>query len=227
MLNIDDYSINDYRQLRMSLRLNKGMSFFKIYIKTVSSSFTPNRVVCSAEKAGLTGSAGSEEKEHRHQPRSLEGPCAEQRCSSAAMHRLRTTYARLRPLTAAPHTAKTLSQPRLFSVESGLRTLQPARHLNSSVTAEPFLNGTSSNYLEEMYYAWLEDPKNVHKVLYTTWKLSKKKKTASILLHTTLPCPSPRPSEMFVPLCSDCILHTEKRSLTPNACICICKEGQR
>lgn len=175
MLNIDDYSVNDYRQLRMSLRLHKGMSFFfQIYIKTVRSSFTPNRVVWAAEKAGPTGSAGSEEKEHLHQPRSLEGPCAEQRCSSADMHRLRTTYARLRPLTAAPHTAKTLSQPRLFSVESGLRTLQPARHLNSSVTAEPFLNGTSSNYLEEMYYAWLEDPKNVHKVLYAIWKLSKK-----------------------------------------------------
>lgn len=166
MLNIDDYSVNDYRQLRMF--------FWKIYIKTVRSSFTPNRVVWAAEKAGPTGSAGSEEKEHLHQPRSLEGPCAEQRCSSADMHRLRTTYARLRPLTAAPHTAKTLSQPRLFSVESGLRTLQPARHLNSSVTAEPFLNGTSSNYLEEMYYAWLEDPKNVHKVLYAIWKLSKK-----------------------------------------------------
>lgn len=175
-----------------------------MYIKTVRSRFTPNRVVWAAEKAGPTGSAGSEEKEHLHQPRSLEGPCAEQRCSSADMHRLRTTYARLRPLTAAPHTAKTLSQPRLFSVESGLRTLQPARHLNSSVTAEPFLNGTSSNYLEEMYYAWLEDPKNVHKVLYAIWKLS-------VLLHTPLPCPSPRPSAMFCPLCSDCILHIGRK----------------
>lgn len=145
----------------------KGMSFF-LNIKTVRSSFAPNRVVCTAEKAGLTGSAGSEDKEHLHQARSLEGPCLELSCSSAGMHLLRTTYARLRPLTAAPRTAKTFSRPRLLSVESGLRTLQPARHLNSSVTAEPFLNGTSSNYLEEMYYAWLEDPKNVHKVLYAT-----------------------------------------------------------
>uniref|UniRef100_A0A8C2L4U6 2-oxoglutarate dehydrogenase complex component E1 n=1 Tax=Cyprinus carpio TaxID=7962 RepID=A0A8C2L4U6_CYPCA len=31
------------------------------------------------------------------------------------------------------------------------------------VAAEPFLNGTSSNYVEEMYYAWLENPKSVHK----------------------------------------------------------------
>lgn len=86
-----------------------------------------------------------------------------ERCSSAGMHRLRTTCARLRPLTAA-HTARTSSQPRPPAVEKGFRTLQPRRHLNSSLTAEPFLNGTSSNYVEEMYYAWLENPKKVHKV---------------------------------------------------------------
>uniref|UniRef100_A0A4W6EZU0 2-oxoglutarate dehydrogenase complex component E1 n=1 Tax=Lates calcarifer TaxID=8187 RepID=A0A4W6EZU0_LATCA len=81
------------------------------------------------------------------------------------MHRLRTTVARLRPLTAA-QTAQSLSQPRPLAVEGGLRTFQPARRLNTSVAAEPFLNGTSSNYVEEMYYAWLENPRNVHKVLY-------------------------------------------------------------
>uniref|UniRef100_A0A4W6F263 2-oxoglutarate dehydrogenase complex component E1 n=1 Tax=Lates calcarifer TaxID=8187 RepID=A0A4W6F263_LATCA len=78
------------------------------------------------------------------------------------MHRLRTTVARLRPLTAA-QTAQSLSQPRPLAVEGGLRTFQPARRLNTSVAAEPFLNGTSSNYVEEMYYAWLENPRNVHK----------------------------------------------------------------
>lgn len=34
----------------------------------------------------------------------------------------------------------------------------------AQVSAEPFLNGSSSNYVEEMYNAWLEDPKSVHKV---------------------------------------------------------------
>ena len=34
----------------------------------------------------------------------------------------------------------------------------------TGVAAEPFLNGSSSNYVEEMYSAWLEDPKSVHKV---------------------------------------------------------------
>ncbi|KAI3362464.1 hypothetical protein L3Q82_012754 [Scortum barcoo] len=78
------------------------------------------------------------------------------------MHRLRTTVARLRPLTAA-QTAQSLSQPRLLAFEGGLRTFQPLRRLNTSVAAEPFLNGTSSNYVEEMYYAWLENPRSVHK----------------------------------------------------------------
>jgi hypothetical protein len=35
-------------------------------------------------------------------------------------------------------------------------------------TQESFLNGSSSNYLEEMYNCWLEDPKSVHVVsIYT------------------------------------------------------------
>ncbi|XP_041116311.1 2-oxoglutarate dehydrogenase-like, mitochondrial [Polyodon spathula] len=38
-----------------------------------------------------------------------------------------------------------------------------SRRFRSSGTAEPFLTGSSSNYLEEMYYAWLENPKSVHK----------------------------------------------------------------
>uniref|UniRef100_A0A665VD68 2-oxoglutarate dehydrogenase complex component E1 n=1 Tax=Echeneis naucrates TaxID=173247 RepID=A0A665VD68_ECHNA len=78
------------------------------------------------------------------------------------MHRLRTTVARLRPLTAA-QPAQSLSQPRSSAAEGGLRTFQPVRCSNTSVAAEPFLNGTSTNYVEEMYYAWLENPRNVHK----------------------------------------------------------------
>ncbi|ELU17896.1 hypothetical protein CAPTEDRAFT_171283 [Capitella teleta] len=34
---------------------------------------------------------------------------------------------------------------------------------SSSVTAEPFLNGSSSQYVEEMYNAWQDDPSSVHK----------------------------------------------------------------
>uniref|UniRef100_A0A674CAT6 2-oxoglutarate dehydrogenase complex component E1 n=1 Tax=Salmo trutta TaxID=8032 RepID=A0A674CAT6_SALTR len=75
------------------------------------------------------------------------------------MHRLRTCAARLRPLTAS-QTAQNFSQQRRAAVP---RTFQPFRCYTAPVAAEPFLNGTSSNYVEEMYYSWLEDPKSVHK----------------------------------------------------------------
>uniref|UniRef100_A0A673MK48 2-oxoglutarate dehydrogenase complex component E1 n=1 Tax=Sinocyclocheilus rhinocerous TaxID=307959 RepID=A0A673MK48_9TELE len=75
------------------------------------------------------------------------------------MHRLRTCAARLRPITAS-QTAKNLSQQRPAATP---RTFQPFRCYMAPVAAEPFLNGTSSNYVEEMYYAWLENPKSVHK----------------------------------------------------------------
>lgn len=81
------------------------------------------------------------------------------------MHRLRTCAARLRPLTAS-QAAQTVGQQRPITVTStgGKRTFQPIRCYTAPVASEPFLNGTSSNYVEEMYYAWLENPKSVHKV---------------------------------------------------------------
>jgi len=84
------------------------------------------------------------------------------------MHRLRTCAARLRPLTAS-QAAQTLGQPRTnmaaaTTAASGTRTFLPIRCYTAPVASEPFLNGTSSNYVEEMYIAWLEDPKSVHKV---------------------------------------------------------------
>nr|XP_040025120.1 2-oxoglutarate dehydrogenase, mitochondrial-like isoform X1 [Gasterosteus aculeatus aculeatus] len=66
------------------------------------------------------------------------------------MLRLRTTVARLRPL-AASRATPSRSRPG----GAAARTLK--------TSAEPFLNGASSNYVDEMYYAWLENPGNVHK----------------------------------------------------------------
>lgn len=81
------------------------------------------------------------------------------------MHRLRTCAARLRPLTAT-QAAQTVGQQRPITAASAgsARTFQPIRCYSAPVASEPFLNGTSSNYVEEMYYAWLENPKSVHKV---------------------------------------------------------------
>uniref|UniRef100_A0A2K5HBE2 2-oxoglutarate dehydrogenase complex component E1 n=1 Tax=Colobus angolensis palliatus TaxID=336983 RepID=A0A2K5HBE2_COLAP len=74
------------------------------------------------------------------------------------MFHLRTCAAKLRPLTAS-QTVKTFSQNR----PAAARTFQQIRCYSAPVAAEPFLSGTSSNYVEEMYCAWLENPKSVHK----------------------------------------------------------------
>ncbi|KAM3924154.1 2-oxoglutarate dehydrogenase complex component E1 isoform 3-T3 [Leptodactylus fuscus] len=74
------------------------------------------------------------------------------------MYSLRTCAAKLRPLTAS-QTVRSLKHSRPVAP----RTFQPVRCLCTPVSAEPFLNGTSTNYVEEMYYAWLENPKSVHK----------------------------------------------------------------
>ncbi|KAJ7305110.1 hypothetical protein JRQ81_010962, partial [Phrynocephalus forsythii] len=79
------------------------------------------------------------------------------RCSTKMFH-LRTCASRLRPLTAS-QTVKTVSQNK----PAAPRTFQQIRCFSAPVAAEPFLSGTSSNYVEEMYYAWLENPKSVHK----------------------------------------------------------------
>ncbi len=74
------------------------------------------------------------------------------------MYRLKTV---VKPLAAA--TLRTLSRE---GPDKTSAVLSPAtnRRYVSQVAAESFLNGTSSSYVEEMYNAWLEDPKSVHKV---------------------------------------------------------------
>ncbi|XP_019587193.1 2-oxoglutarate dehydrogenase complex component E1 isoform X2 [Rhinolophus sinicus] len=74
------------------------------------------------------------------------------------MFHLRTCAATLRPLTAS-QTVRTFSWNRV----AASRTFGHIRCYTAPVAAEPFLSGTSSNYVEEMYYAWLENPKSVHK----------------------------------------------------------------
>lgn len=37
----------------------------------------------------------------------------------------------------------------------------------AAAKAEPFLSGSNSLYVEEMYQCWLENPNSVHKVPYT------------------------------------------------------------
>ncbi|XP_078055638.1 2-oxoglutarate dehydrogenase-like, mitochondrial [Mustelus asterias] len=65
----------------------------------------------------------------------------------------------LRALTAKfkPQAVKKLTQHNV-----AMRPVLQSRLYSVPQASEPFLNGSSSNYLEEMYYAWLANPKSVH-----------------------------------------------------------------
>lgn len=81
-----------------------------------------------------------------------------QRCAN---NLVKNTFKRYRQLGALSRNSLSLTQ---LNSESSL--------FNSSITSskyvtkaaqEPFLNGNSSIYVEEMYLAWKQDPKLVHK----------------------------------------------------------------
>lgn len=71
------------------------------------------------------------------------------------MHKLKIVVGRVRPLVSSLANRNLATT----SVTAQSRTAVPS----SSLVAEPFLNGTSSSYVEEMYESWLENPKSVHK----------------------------------------------------------------
>ena len=48
-------------------------------------------------------------------------------------------------------------QPTIFNGQS-------ARGQRTAGAEEPFLSGSSGGYVEEMYAAWMQDPKSVHAV---------------------------------------------------------------
>lgn len=48
--------------------------------------------------------------------------------------------------------------------KNGAAVTTSIRNYNSPVGSEPFLNGSSGQYVEDMYNAWLADPSSVHAV---------------------------------------------------------------
>ena len=93
------------------------------------------------------------------------------------MYRARSVVAGLLPLlpgSTPEHLASWLAKGYLrksVSTKLPLPTLTGAgfRHYSAAPPpppgmAEPFLNGTSTIYVEEMYNSWLQDPKSVHVV---------------------------------------------------------------
>ncbi|XP_053161746.1 2-oxoglutarate dehydrogenase-like, mitochondrial isoform X3 [Hemicordylus capensis] len=67
------------------------------------------------------------------------------------------------------------------------KVLLPRRTYVSPGVTEPFLSGSNSSYVEEMYYAWLENPKSVHK----SWDLFFQNATAGALPGQAFQAPLP------------------------------------
>jgi len=76
------------------------------------------------------------------------------------MLRLRT----LNKLATAALTQKTAAKNIGYASITQMRQQSTA----ASAAAEPFLSGSSSNYIEDMYDSWQRDPNSVHKVQWIT-----------------------------------------------------------
>lgn len=82
------------------------------------------------------------------------------------MHRARTVLSKLAPITPNATEPQRLGSWLLRQAHTKAPKVvvsTPKRSYNAAA-AEPFLNGSSSAYVEEMYNAWLADPKSVHAV---------------------------------------------------------------
>ena len=86
------------------------------------------------------------------------------------MFRLKTFVDNIRPVAVATYRTLTREGCERASKQSLLvnnkSQLQGhfVRYYAASGAAEPFLNGSSSSYVEEMYEAWQQNPASVHKV---------------------------------------------------------------
>lgn len=76
------------------------------------------------------------------------------------MHKVKTLWTSAYPRVAAvyKHACRTCSS------QAGSGPKKDKRNYATLAAAEPFLSGSSSVYVEEMYSAWQKDPNSVHKV---------------------------------------------------------------
>ncbi|XP_043787289.1 2-oxoglutarate dehydrogenase, mitochondrial isoform X5 [Apis laboriosa] len=82
------------------------------------------------------------------------------------MYKARTVFSTLTPL--APRMCKPerfaswLVRSHPLTRTTQVMVAKSAKKYSNRVATEPFLNGSSSSYVEEMYNAWLQDPHSVH-----------------------------------------------------------------
>ncbi|XP_053676683.1 2-oxoglutarate dehydrogenase complex component E1-like isoform X2 [Anopheles nili] len=75
------------------------------------------------------------------------------------MHRARTALHMVNPMGQQNFGSFFLKKPSKLTTEL---VAASSVKLYNSAAAEPFLNGSSSNYIDDMYNAWLRDPASVH-----------------------------------------------------------------
>lgn len=85
-------------------------------------------------------------------------------CRQASMYRARSVLNNLVPFVPSAAGPERFASWLLGSARSAGARVATSRHYNSPAAAEPFLNGSSSAYVEDMYNSWLADPKSVHVV---------------------------------------------------------------
>ncbi|XP_076662252.1 oxoglutarate dehydrogenase Nc73EF isoform X3 [Halictus rubicundus] len=82
------------------------------------------------------------------------------------MYKARTVFSTLAPLAprmcGPERFASWLVRSHPLTRTTQVMVNDPIRKYNSRAATEPFLNGTTSSYVEEMYNAWLQDPHSVH-----------------------------------------------------------------
>lgn len=82
------------------------------------------------------------------------------------MYKARTVFSTLAPLAprmcGPERFASWLVRGHPLTRTTQAMVNDPIRKYNSRAATEPFLNGTTSSYVEEMYNAWLQDPHSVH-----------------------------------------------------------------
>ena len=81
------------------------------------------------------------------------------------MHRIGKLLTKGPSSRILPHVVRTTTRGYTTSVEDG-SARGSGRAFATQAAAEPFLSGSSSTYVEEMYLAWQRDPNSVHKVIF-------------------------------------------------------------
>lgn len=91
---------------------------------------------------------------------------------SASMYRARTVLNNLVPFIPSAAGPERFASWLLGSSGSRALCVSSSRRYNAPVASEPFLNGSSGAYVEEMYNAWLADPKSVHAVSFFNFQFN-------------------------------------------------------